>query len=272
MAYYDFDEGRPPLRIVVAVAAGAAAVCAAFLVGYAARGGHHQDTASAGHPTAASAATPSAGGPASTVVVPPVKAVDAPSTVTVAAAAGPAARGLLHRNTQGVIVGYSRDEPGAVAAAGNYTASVYVQATRTHSHELALLSSICADPADAARLSGDFTTEDAALSKILGVTNLQSAGVIAYGHPQGYLVQSVNAASAVVDVYVAGGQGVTGSTDDADATPQTFYEVDEVQLVWHHGDWQLQDWSHLVQNNGPEMGSIAAESYHPFPIGQVAGS
>ena len=265
MAYYDFEESRSPRRIVTAVAGAVVAVCAAFLVGYAARGGGgHQVAAGVAPSTSPDSPTPSA----RTVVPPPVKS-DSPPTVP---AAADSPRGLLHRNAQGVIVGYSHNQSGAVAAAGNYTASVYVHTTRTHSHELALLSSICANPADAARLAEDFTTEDAALSKILGVTSLQSAGVIAYGHPQGYLVQSVSATSAVVDVYVAGGQGVAGSSDDSDATPQTFYEVDEVQLVWRHGDWLLQDWSHLVENDGPEMGSIAAEGYRPFPIGQVSGS
>ena len=179
-----------------------------------------------------------------------------------------APRGPLRRNSAGVIVGYSHDQAGAIAAAGNYTASLYVQTNRTHARELAVLSTIAASQADAERMAGDFATEDAALAQLLGVATLQSDGVIAYGHPQGYRVESVTAAAATIDVYVAGGQGVAGAPSDSAASGETFYEVDQVQLVWQRGDWRMSNWSHLVEDNGPELATVAAEGYLPFPIGE----
>ena len=29
----------------------------------------------------------------------------------------------------------------------------------------------------------------------------------------------------------------------------------------------MTNWSHLVENNGPELATVAAEGYLPFPIG-----
>ena len=66
-------------------------------------------------------------------------------------------------------------------------------------------------------MAGDFSTEDAALAQLLGVATLQSDGVIAYGHPQGYRVESVTATTATIDVYVAGGQGVASAPSDSGA-------------------------------------------------------
>ena len=41
-----------------------------------------------------------------------------------------------------------------------------------------------------------------------------------------------------------------------------------MQLVWQRGDWRMSNWSHLVENNGPELATVAAEGYLPFPIGE----
>jgi hypothetical protein len=256
-SYYDYDTGtRTPRRTVVGVAALVAGLCAAFLIGYAS---HGNSRAAADPPTeparptqyATHTATPSMSAPP-----------EVPQPVT---------RGQLHRNSVGVVVGYARDPAGAVAAAGNYTASLYVQTNRTHARELAVLSSIAATPADAARMAGDFSTEDAALAKILGVADLQSDGVIAYGHPQGYRLESATGAAATIDVYVAGGQGVADAPGDSAAAGETFYEVDQVQLVWLRGDWRMTNWSHLAQDNGPELATIAAQGYLPFPISDEVG-
>jgi hypothetical protein len=210
-------------------------------------------------------------GPSSPATPPTTTAVSSAPTPTTPALQA-VKRGQLHRNSVGVIVGYGRDPAGAVAAAGNYTASLYVQTNRTHDRELAVLSSIAASPADAPRMAGDFSTEDAALAKILGVTDLQSDGVIAYGHPQGYRVESATSAAATIDVYVAGGQGIADAPSDSGAAGETFYEVDQVQLVWLHGDWRMRNWSHLVQDNGPELATVAAQGYRPFPISDAVAA
>ena len=255
--YYDYDDTggrRPGIRMLTIAAACVAALCIAFLSGFLAHGGH--STAAHAAPT-----TP----PPSTA---PTTAPTSPGRAATTQPAQP-----LSRNNAGVIVGYSHDQQGAVAAAGNYTAAVYVQTNRTHARELTVLSSIAATSSDANRMAGDFSSEDTALAKLLDVANLQSPGVIAYGHPQGYRVESVSAASATIDVYVAGGQGVASAPSDSGAAGETFYEVDQVQLTWQtvagKGDWRMSNWSHLVQDNGPELATIAAEGYLPFPIGQT---
>jgi hypothetical protein len=262
-AYYDYESGGGPQRRTVVIAASAAVVglCAAFLIGYATRGGSRAAADPTGHATPSSTSTSTASAPLNAASRPASTGPPATST-----------RAPLRLNIEAVIVGYSQDQAGAVAAAGNYTASLYVQTNRTHARELAVLSSIAASPADAARMAGDFSTEDAALAQLLSVADLQSDGVIAYGHPQGYRVESATTNAATVDVYVAGGQGVVGAPSDSAAAGHTFYEVDQVQLVWQQGDWQLKNWSHLVENDGPQMATVAAAGYLPFPIGQVSGA
>jgi len=255
--YYDYDtRARTSRRAVVGVAALVAGLCAAFLIGYASHGGSR---AAADPPTGPARPTQPATSRA---------AASAPTSPDVPQ---PVSRGQLHRNSVGVIVGYRRDPAGAVAAAGNFTASLYVQTNRTHALELAVLSSIAASSADAARMAGDFSSEDAALAKILGVADLQSAGVIAYGHPQGYRVESATSSAAIIDVYVAGGQGIADAPSDSGAAGETFYEVDQVQLVWLRGDWRMTNWSHLVQDNGPELATVAARGYVPFPVSDEVG-
>lgn len=270
MSAYDADDttgARPGTRLLTIGAAGVVALCVAFLTGYLAHGGGQRDAAKTA-PAATPANTPA---PAST----------APSPGGSATAQPVLARQPLSRNTAGVIVGYSRDQQGAVAAAGNYTAALYAQTNRTHTRELAVLTSIAATSGDASRMAGDFSSEDAALAKLLDVAILQSPGVIAYGHPLGYQVESVSAASATIDVYVAGGQGVANAPSDSSAAGKTFYEVDQVQLVWQNvagspsvgsGDWRMSNWSHLVQDNGPQLATIAAQGYLPFPIGQTGAA
>jgi hypothetical protein len=258
--YYDHDTGgRSPRRTLIGLAAVLAALCAAFLLGYASHGGTRAN------------ADPGRESP-SPVTRTTSPATDGPSVPTLSTSTAPAAgpRKPLRRNSAGVIVGYRHDQAGAVAAAGNYTASLYVQNNRTHARELAVLSTIAASPADAERMAGDFATEDNALAQLLGVATVQSDGVIAYGHPQGYRVESVTAAAATIDVYVAGGQGVASVPRDSPASGETFYEVDQVQLGWQRGDWRMSNWSHLVEDNGPELATVAAEGYLPFPIGEGA--
>ncbi len=255
--YYDYHTaGRAPRRTVVVIAAAVAALCLAFLIGYASHGGAGA-AADPGKPPAQTR-------PAAPPITTGAPSAQPPSSTPPAAAS----RGPLRRNSAGVIVGYRHDQAGAIAASGNYTASLYVQTNRTHARELAVLSTIAASQADAERMAGDLATEDAALAQRLGVATLQSDGVIAYGHPQGYRVESVTAAAATIDVYVAGGQGVASAPSDSAASGETFYEVDQVQLVWQHGDWRMSNWSHLVENNGPELATVAAEGYLPFPIGE----
>lgn len=259
--YYDYDDTggrRPGMRTLTIAAAAVVALCVAFLIGYLAHGGHSNSaTASPTSPPPRTAAhgvvTTSPGVPATAQPAQP--------------------RQPLTRNNAGVIVGYSHDQQGAVAAAGNYTAALYVQTNRTHTRELAVLSSIAATSGDASRMAGDFGSEDTALAKLLDVANPQSPGVIAYGHPLGFRVESVSAASATIDVYVAGGQGVASAPSNSGAAGKTFYEVDQVQLSWQtvagKGDWRMNNWSHLVQDNGPQLPTVAAEGYLPFPIGQT---
>jgi len=259
--YDDYDDtggGRPGKRTLTIAAACVVALCVAFLIGYLAHGGHS---------TSADAA------PAS-----PPPSTAAPGAVTtspgVPAAAQPAQPSQpLTRNNAGVIVGYSHDQQGAVAAAGNYTAALYMQTNRTHTRELAVLTSIATTTGDGDRIAGDFTSEDTALAKLLDVATLQSPGVIAYGHPLGYRIESATGTSATIDVYVAGGQGVASAPSDSGAAGETFYEVDQVQLSWQavagKGDWRMSNWSHLVQDNGPQLATVAAEGYLPFPIGQT---
>ncbi len=262
--YYDYDGTggrRPGLRTVTIVAAAVAALCVAFLLGFLAHGG--RSSAANAAPTARPSRT-----------TPPAPAATSPGGPVSAEPSRPGSPAVpLSRNSAGVIVGYGNDQPGAVAAAGNYTAALYVQTNRTHTRELAVLSSIATTTADATRMAGDFSSEDAALAKMLDVADLQAPGVIAYGHPLGYRIEFVTAASATVDVYVAGGQGVAGAPSDSGAAGETFYEVDQVQLSWQTvdgtADWRLSNWSHLVQSNGPELATIAAQGYLPFPIGQT---
>lgn len=255
-AYYDYDDtaGPNPLRVLGLGAAAVVALCVAFVVGYTVHGGKAKAAPASGHPAHT---TPAASAPAGH-----------PAT-----AAPVAQRGPLTRNSAGVIGGYSHDQQGAVAAAGNYTAAVYVQTNRTRTRELTVLSSIAATPGDATRMAGDFSSEDTALAKLLNVASLQSPGVIAYGHPLGYRVESVTSSRATVDVYVAGGQGVAGSASDSGSAGETFYEVDQVELIWQStggtGDWRMTNWSHLVQDNGPQLATVAAQGYLPFPIGQT---
>jgi hypothetical protein len=265
-AYYDYDDGPVSLprstRLLGVAAAVVVALCVAFLIGYSTQG---SDSAKAQPDAPAPSTTATASGPATTAPPTPV----GPPT--------PSTRGPLSRNSAGVIAGYSHDRQGAVAAAGNYTAALYVQANRTHARELEVLTSIAATRADATRVAGDFSSEDVALAKLLDVANLQALGVIAYGHSLGYRVESVTSAAATIDVYVAGGQGVADAPSASSATGKTFYEVDQVHLVWQgdagtagRGDWRMSNWSHLVQNNGPEMATVAAEGYLPFPIGETS--
>lgn len=246
-------ESRFAVRPLVIGAGVVIALCVAFLVGHGSAGSRPATHDGAGLTQAPM--TPNA---------------DTPTTVITAPAE---LRGPLSRNSAGVITGYSHDQQGAVAAAGNYTAAVYVHTNRTHARELTVLNSIAATPADAARMANDFSSEDFALARLLDVAGLQSPGAIAYGHPLGYRVESVSDTRATIDVYVVGGQGVAGALTDSAATGETFYEVDEVQLSWQQtggdGDWRMTDWSHLVQDNGPELATIAAEGYQPFPIGQT---
>jgi hypothetical protein len=257
--YYDHDTGRrSPRRTLIGLAAVLAALCAAFLLGYASHGGTRAN------------ADPGTKSPSPVTPTPPPPTADVPSGQTLPTSTAPAAgpREPLRRNSAGVIAGYRHDQAGAVAAAGNYTASLYVQTNRTHARELAVLSTIAASQADAERMAGDFATEDAALAQLLGVATVQSDGVIAYGHPQGYRVESVTTTAATIDVYVAGGQGVAAAPSDSPASGETFYEVDQAQLVWQRGDWRMANWSHLVEDDGPELATIAAEGYRPFPIGE----
>jgi hypothetical protein len=259
--YDDHDTGgRSPRRTLVGLAAVVAALCAAFLIGYASHIGTRAN------------ADPGTESPSPVTPTTPPAAADVPSVPTPSTSTAPAAgpRQSLRRNSAGVIVGYRHDQAGAVAAAGNYTAGLYLQNNRTHARELAMLSPIAASPADAERMAGDFATEDAALAQLLGVATLQTDGVIAYGHPQGYRVESVTTTAATIDVYVAGGQGVAAAPRDSAAVGETFYEVDQVQLVWQRGDWRIANWSHLVEDNGPELATIAAEGYRPFPIGEAS--
>ncbi len=259
-AYHDDDDPAVPsrIRLLGFVAAAVVALCVAFLIGYTVHG--------------------RTSGPSAHADPPSLRATRPPTTTPTSAADSTAApRGPLSRNSAGVIVGYSRDQPGAVAAAGNYTAALYVQTNRTHARELAVLTVIAATPADATRMAGDFSSEDAALAELLDVASLQAPGVIAYGHPVGYRIESATSSAATIDVYVAGGQGVADAPTDSGATGQTFYEVDQVQLVWRssagpagRGDWQMTNWSHLVQDNGPELATVAAEGYLPFSIGQTS--
>lgn len=264
-AYYAYDDtGRPGhLRLAATVAAAVVAVCVAFIIGYSVHGGH--GTVSARSSAAAPPANPTRTPSGST----------GPAASTKSAAAAP--RGSLTRNSAGVIVGYSHDHEGAVAAAGNYTAALYVQNNRTHSRELAVLTSIAASSGDARRMAGDFSSEDAALAKLLDVDNLQTPGVIAYGHPLGYRIESVTGTAATIDVYVAGGQGMADAPSDSSATGETFYEVDQVELTWsptagpsRHVDWVMKNWSHLGLNNSPQLATVAAQGYLPFPIGQTS--
>jgi hypothetical protein len=264
-AYYDYDDTggpRPGIRLLTIVATAVVALCVAFLIGYLAHGGGQRDTAKAP--------------PASTPPSTPAPVTSAPSPGGSATAQPVLARQPLARNTAGVIVGYSHDEQGAVAAAGNYTAALYVQTNRTHTRELAVLTSIATAADDATRIAGDFTSEDTALAKLLDVATLQSPGVIAYGHPLGYRIETATGTSATIDVYVAGGQGVASAPSDSGAAGETFYEVDQVQLVWQSvagkSDWRMSNWSHLVQDNGPQLATIAAEGYLPFPIGQTGAA
>jgi len=250
---YDYDGASAPQRTVITAAAAVAALCVAFLIGYASHG--------RSHPAAAPNNPPSQAPPPA-----PTSTVARPASPAAAQSARPASG--MHRNTVGVIVGYSHDQAGAVAAAGNYTASLYVHANRASDRELAVLSTIATSPADAQRMARDFATEDQALARLLDVATLQSDGVIAYGHPQGYRVETVTPAAATVDVYVAGGQGLAEAPSDSGAAGATFYEVDQVQLVWQRGDWRLANWSHLVEDNSPALGSTSAEGYLPFPIGE----
>jgi len=258
--YYDYDDtggGRPGMRTLTIATVSVGALCAAFLIGYLAHG--HSTSASA----APTSPPPSTAAPGALSTSPGVPATAQPAQP----------RQPLTRNNAGVIVGYSQDQQGAVAAAGNYTAAVYVQTNRSHARELAVLTSIAATTGDATRMAGDFTSEDTALAKLLDVATLQSPGVIAYGHPLGYRVESATGTSATIDVYVAGGQGVASAPSDSGAGGETFYEVDQVQLSWQSaagkGDWRMSNWSHLVQDNGPQLATVAAEGYLPFPIGQT---
>lgn len=264
-SYYDYDDtgGASRTRLIGCVAAGLVALCVAFLIGYTVHGGRGATAAHDGAPSQPATPTQAPTGSSSSTVSAPTSSAAAP-------------RGPLSRNAAGVIVGYSHDQEGAVAAAGNYTAALYVQKNRTHAREMTVLTSIAA-LADASRMAGDFSSEDAALAKLLDVANLQQPGVIAYGHPLGYRVESATTSAATIDVYVAGGQGMADAPTDSSATGETFYEVDQVELVWRataglagRGDWQMTNWSHLVQNNGPELATIAAQGYLPFPIGQTS--
>ena len=135
------------------IAAAVAALCLAFLIGYASHGG------------ARAAADPGKSPARTRPAAPPVTTGARPHSRRSSTPPAAAPRGPLRRNSAGVIVGYSHDQAGAVAAAGNYTASLYVQTNRTHARELAVLSTIAASQADAERMAGDFSTEDAALAQ-----------------------------------------------------------------------------------------------------------
>lgn len=246
-------RGGRRLEVTAAVLAMLATV---LIVGWAARPGHHRARAGA---TEQQTTVPSA---------PPATATSMTPTAGSATGQG----GSLRPNTVGVLVGYRHDQAGAVAAAGNYTAALYVHTNRTRSRESAVLASIATSGVDAARITGDASSEDAALAAQLGVADLQDPTVIAYGHPIGYRVETATVDAVTVDVYVAGGQGLAGVAAGSAAAGRAFFEVDQVQLAWQPpgpgGDWRLRNWSHLVQDNSPDLGTVAAAGYAPFPIGQ----
>jgi hypothetical protein len=272
----DDDEDapdRPGRRRAVVVALLVAGLCGAAL--FTGLGGLGVRPARPVAPTAAPAppAAPAGGtrsragnSPAAPAPAAPAPAAPAPAART------PVSPGSLVRDPAGVLVGYRRDAAGAVAAAGNYTAALYVQANRTRARESAVLAAIATSAVDAARMTGDFASEDAALAGQLGVPDLQGPTVIAYGHPLGYRVETATADTATVDVYVGGGQGLAGVSSGAPTAGRAFFEVDQLQLQWRPagpgGDWRLRDFSHLVQDNGPDPGTVAAAGYLPFPIGQ----
>lgn len=259
--YDEYDEPGPGnRRLVIAVIVAVVAIVGALLAGYLVHhgGGKHD-------PQRTDAARP----PTTSVPTATLHTTESSSALSVPADVAP--RASFGRDAAGVIVGYSHSRAGAIAAAGNDTAILYVQNNRTHRRELGLLTSIAATRADVDRMAGDFSSEDAALAKILDVADLQQPGVIAYGHPLGYQVAGYSSSAATIDVYVAGGQGVAGAATDSPTAGETFYEVDRVQLRWD-GDWKMANWSHLVQNNGPELATVAAQGYLPFPIGELGAA
>jgi hypothetical protein len=141
--YYDHDPGgRSPRRTVVGLAAVLAALCAAFLIGHAS----HAGTRANADPGTKSPLAGDARHATNNDWCPQrADALDEHGACRGAArAAAPQQRP--------VIVGYRHDQAGGHAAAGNYTASLYVQTNRTHARELAVLSTIAASPADAERM------------------------------------------------------------------------------------------------------------------------
>lgn len=216
-----------------------------FLAGYALHG--HTDTSTAApRPSRTPTTVPAFSTPSASATPPPhVGTGRAP-----------------HLTTAGTILGYSHDQAGAIAAAGNDVTALYVHTNRTPGRERAVLASMAATPADATRMAADFASEDAALARMLAIPNLQATGTIAFGHPTGYRISDYTPDQATIDVHVIGGQGT------ADAAAESFAEVDRLQLTWSRGDWRLSNWSRLV-DGGPALGSIAAQNYAPFPIGET---
>jgi hypothetical protein len=255
---YDLDTAPGTARetwrrsITVLMAIGGLALI--FVAGYALHG----------HTTTPAAATPTPIPPTTTVPTPSASGLPPTTAPGRDAPAG----AMPHLSTAGAIVGYSHDEAGAVAAAGNYATALYIHTNRTPGRERAVLGSIAATPAEATRMAADFGSEDTALSQLLSIPNLQTPGTIAFGHPAGYRIGTYTAGQATIDVHVVGGQGTSGAAAGTDSAVESFAEVDRLQLTWIRGDWRLANWSRLV-DNGPQLGSIAAQNYAPFPIGQT---
>lgn len=245
--FHDAPAGGGRKGVLALVAA--AVLVGTFLIG--------RGLGAATHDTAA----PEVPTPAVTVTAPPPASPSIPLT-----GGGPGP----HRHDAGVLVGYPDTRAGAVAAAGNYLSVLYVHTNRTLVREQQVLRAISASGEDAVRMAGDLSSEDAALSRLLAVTDLQSAGVIAHGRVTGYRVESYTAGAATVDVHVAGGQGLAAAAAGSPAAGRTFYEVDRLQLVRRGGDWKLQNVSRLV-SGGPDLGSIAAQGYTPFPVAPTGG-
>ena len=155
--------------------------------------------------------------------------------------AGPA------RVTEGVPVGYSRSEEGAVAAAANYTRVLGDKANL--------------DPAFGERAYPQFAVPAVAEDLLrrsressasgIGKEAVVGEGVALRGAPLGYRVESYIDDAATVSVwYVAVGVG------PPHLPMTTAWGTDRISLAWLDGDWKIAD---ISSSAGPEPPSSVAD-------------
>jgi hypothetical protein len=184
-----------------------------------------------GDPTgAAPATTAGAAAPAPTMAAP--QATAAPE-----AAAAPATGVGPRRVSQGVGVGYAHSQPGAVAAAANYTRALSSTLILDTARRRAAIDTLAA-PEARARLQKTFDQAVASIRAGLGVTGSAGDGaeVLLRATPVGWRVEHYDKGTARVAIWVTSVGGSVGGSGSAPV--REGWGTTTVSLRWVDGDWK----------------------------------